>query len=197
MSYKNIVFIKLEKRLLNDHRWYIMSDSAQLIYIKLILLAAETYNKIPKNDNVLREALRSRLDLSEFTKCMQEIKENFPKLRENKHFMYFDEFEYKTNYIPKKEILRKSSGHPQHSVEEEEDKKKNKSKEDRYIIPPTYEMVSKYCLEQKNGINPQRFIDHYTASDWMRNKAKIKDWQACVRTWEQNSTPKKQSMNIL
>ena len=58
-------------------------------------------------------------------------------------------------------------------------------------------MVSKYCLEQKNGINPQKFIDHYTANAWMRGKNKIKDWQACIRTWERSDKPIKQGMNIL
>jgi len=70
MSYTNIVFVKLEKRLLNDPRWWTLSEPAQLIYIKLILLAAETYNKIPKNDEILRQALRSRLELQRFRECL-------------------------------------------------------------------------------------------------------------------------------
>lgn len=106
MPYTNIVFVKLEKRLLNDHRWFMMSESAQLIYIKLILLAAETNNKIPKNNpnmrifapdmrfenKALRQALRSKLDPSEFNKCIEEIKNNFPKFLSNKHYYYFKDF---------------------------------------------------------------------------------------------------------
>lgn len=126
MPYKNIVFIKLEKRLLNDHRWYMMSEMAQLIYIKMILLAAETYNKIPQNDLILKEALRSRLDLKEFEKCLKEIKENFPKFRSNKHFRYFSEFETKTNYIPSKETPRKARGLPKEGVYKEEEEEEDK-----------------------------------------------------------------------
>jgi hypothetical protein len=129
MPYKNIVFVKLEKRLLNDHRWYMLSEPAQLIYVKLILLAAETYNKIPLNDNVLREALRSRLDLKSFQDCLIEIETNFPKLRKNKHFRYFAEFETKTNYIPKREIPGKSLGLPKVGAEEEIEKEKEIEKE--------------------------------------------------------------------
>lgn len=130
MAYKNIVFVKLEKRLLNDYRWFTMSDKAQLIYVKLILLAAETYNKIPKNDNVLREALRCRLELKDFQNCLNEVKANFPKLKENKHFRYFDEFEHKTNYLPTKQSLSNRSAIAQQGAdkEEEEDKEKKKSK---------------------------------------------------------------------
>ncbi|RKY32665.1 MAG: hypothetical protein DRP74_02175 [Candidatus Omnitrophota bacterium] len=131
MPYKNIVFVKLEKRLLNDPRWWSMSEPAQLIYVKLILLAADTYNKIPKNDIVLRKALRSRLNLKSFQKCLKEIKNNFPKFKDNKHYCYFEEFETKTNYIPKREIPRKSLGFPKGGAdkdkEEEEDKDKEKN----------------------------------------------------------------------
>jgi uncharacterized phage protein (TIGR02220 family) len=133
MSYRNIVFVKLEKRLLNDYRWFTMSEPAQLLYIKLILMAAETYNKIPKNDIVLRSALRCTLEPSEFLKCLEEIKSNFPKLKENKHFMYFDEFESKTNFRTKedytRESLRTPQGLPECSVDKEEDKDKDKEED--------------------------------------------------------------------
>lgn len=52
------------------------------------------------------------------------------------------------------------------------------------FVPPTVEEVKAYCLERKNGIDPQAFVDHYTANNWMRGKTKISDWKACVRTWE-------------
>jgi hypothetical protein len=146
MAYKNIVFIKLEKRLLNDHRWYMMSESAQLIYIKLILLAAETYNKIPKNDEVLREGLRSRQDLETFKKCLEEIKQNFPKFKENKHFRYFGEFETKTNYIPKREIPSKSPAIAQHSVDKEIEEEIDKEEEEEESKSPA---IAKHSEEDK------------------------------------------------
>lgn len=129
MPYKNIVFVKLEKRLLNDPRWWTMSEQAQLIYIKLILLAAETYNKIPLNDNVLREALRSKLELKPFQEYLREVATNFPKLKQNKHFRYFAEFETKTNYIPKQEIPRKSQGLPKVVTDKDKEEDKDKEKE--------------------------------------------------------------------
>jgi len=131
VPYKNIVFVKLEKRLLNDHRWYMMSENSQLIYIKLILLAAETYNKIPQNDSTLREALRSRLEIEIFKNCLSEIELNFPKFKRNKHFRYFAEFENKTNYRHQRDYLGKSQGVPrvgaEKEKEEDKDKEKNKS----------------------------------------------------------------------
>lgn len=52
--------------------------------------------------------------------------------------------------------------------------------------PPSLEDVKTYCEERKNNVDPQTFLDHYQANGWMRGKTKIKDWQACVRTWEKN-----------
>lgn len=57
------------------------------------------------------------------------------------------------------------------------------------FTPPTVEEVAAYCQERANGISPNDFVNHYEANGWMRGKNKIKDWRACVRTWEKNSKP--------
>lgn len=54
------------------------------------------------------------------------------------------------------------------------------------FVVPTVEEVAAYCRERKNGVDAQRFVDHYTTNDWKRGKTAISDWQACVRTWESN-----------
>ena len=56
-----------------------------------------------------------------------------------------------------------------------------------HFIPPTVEEVQAYCQERGNDVDPQRFIDYYTANGWLVGKNKMKDWKACVRTWEKNS----------
>lgn len=68
------------------------------------------------------------------------------------------------------------------------DKINNKADKPPYkkFVPPTLEDVTAYCKERNNSIDPQKFIDHYTANGWVRGKTKIKDWKACVRTWEGN-----------
>ena len=53
--------------------------------------------------------------------------------------------------------------------------------------PPTVEEVVAYCAEQKNSVDPQQFVDFYTANGWVQGRGKpIKDWKAAVRTWERN-----------
>lgn len=55
------------------------------------------------------------------------------------------------------------------------------------FVAPTVEDVKEYCEERNNNIDAQHFVDHYTANGWMRGKTKIKDWKACIRTWEKNN----------
>ena len=50
--------------------------------------------------------------------------------------------------------------------------------------PPTVEEVAAYCQERQNGIDPEAFVTFYEGTNWFRGKTKIKDWKACVRTWE-------------
>ena len=65
------------------------------------------------------------------------------------------------------------------------------------FIPPAVEEVAAYCEERGNGINPQKFVDYYTSNGWMRGKTKIKDWRACVRTWEGKNNEKKGEKRVL
>lgn len=66
--------------------------------------------------------------------------------------------------------------------------KDNKKNNKTYTFkPPKVEEVKAYCEERKNSVNPEIFVDFYTASNWMRGKNKIKDWKACVRTWEKRN----------
>lgn len=52
------------------------------------------------------------------------------------------------------------------------------------FVPPSVADVAAYCAERNNGVDPQRFHDFYASKGWMVGKTKMKDWQACVRTWE-------------
>ena len=55
---------------------------------------------------------------------------------------------------------------------------------------PTVDEVLAYCLERKNGIDPQSFLDHYDSNGWMVGRTPMQDWKAAVRTWERRrATP--------
>ena len=61
---------------------------------------------------------------------------------------------------------------------------KSKSK---LFIKPTIDEIKNYCLERKNNVNAESFSNYYEARGWKLKGIQMKDWKACVRTWEQNN----------
>ena len=59
------------------------------------------------------------------------------------------------------------------------------------FVKPTIEEIRSYCGERDNTIDPDRFFNYYESNGWKVGKNPMKDWKACVRTWEQNN-PKPQ-----
>src|SRR3990167_5181379 len=66
-------------------------------------------------------------------------------------------------------------------VEETRRDKKRKEKKVGRFAPPSLQEVSNYCLERKNGISPQGFIDFYESKGWYVGKNKMVSWKAAVR----------------
>lgn len=57
---------------------------------------------------------------------------------------------------------------------------------------PSIEEVENYCKERNNKVNAQRFYDFYESKGWKVGSQPMKDWKACVRTWEaREETPRK------
>lgn len=87
------------------------------------------------------------------------------------------------------------------TVNQQQSKNDKKEKNDKNIssnedigqsrkrfVPPTLEEVKNYCDERQNCVDASSFIDYYSARGWELTKGrKVKDWKACVRTWERNS----------
>lgn len=56
------------------------------------------------------------------------------------------------------------------------------------FCPPTLEEIKTYCEERQNDVDAERFFDYYSANGWVQGKGTpIKDWKACIRTWEKSS----------
>ena len=51
---------------------------------------------------------------------------------------------------------------------------------------PTLQEVKEYCDERSNGVDPRKFIDFYESKGWVVGRSPMKDWKACVRTWEKS-----------
>lgn len=61
----------------------------------------------------------------------------------------------------------------------------NENEKSKRFTIPTLEEIQNYCNERQNIINPEYFLDYYTARDWkFNNGGKMKDWKATIRNWE-------------
>ena len=58
---------------------------------------------------------------------------------------------------------------------------------------PTLSQITQYCLERDNNVNAEQFYDYYESNGWKVGKNAMKDWKACVRTWERNEYRKPNS----
>ena len=68
----------------------------------------------------------------------------------------------------------------------------NKNKEikinNKLFKKPSVNDVELYCIERDNKIDAISFVNFYESKGWMVGKNKMKDWRACVRTWERNES---------
>lgn len=72
------------------------------------------------------------------------------------------------------------------------DNKKENIKRKKFV-KPTPEEIHQYCLERNNFVNWQQFYDFYESKGWKVGNQPMKDWKACVRTWERKNKDTKNS----
>lgn len=74
---------------------------------------------------------------------------------------------------------------------------KNEKNEKKLFIRPSLQEVEQYCTDRNNNINAQYFMSYYDAKGWMIGKNKVKDWKACIRTWELRNKKENKDKNKL
>ena len=157
-------WIKVYRNLLSNEQWVELTDSEKGQLVSIWILAADKDGTIPDSPKMIqRMAMLDTLpNLSKF------IELGFLSTTCQPH----DNQEIKPC--------------PQHDAPEEsrgEERRVEKRQSSRFT-PPVLEEVISYCRERKNNVEANNFLNHYEANGWMRGKNKIKDWKACVRTWE-------------
>lgn len=61
------------------------------------------------------------------------------------------------------------------------------------FVKPTIDEIREYCRERGNKVDADNFFDFYESKGWKVGNAPMKDWKACVRTWERNHKDDKKS----
>lgn len=90
---------------------------------------------------------------------------------------------------------------PKKANNKDKDKDKDKDisfppngvKENAHAHRPTVEEVAAYCRERGNSVDAERFVDFYASKGWKVGNQPMKDWKACVRTWERREDKPKQT----
>ena len=59
----------------------------------------------------------------------------------------------------------------------------NPPRQPQRLIPPTVEEVRAYAAQRGDFLDPEAFMDYYTANGWKVGRNPMKDWKAAVRTW--------------
>lgn len=145
-----------------------------------------------------------------------------PELRGNERFVFpgmrsqidRDIEKYNAKCARNRENGEKGGGHsppnaPERSrtppKDKDKDKEKDKDKDKDISFPPdgvkdsarahrpTVEEVAAYCRERGNRVDAERFVDFYASKGWKVGNQPMKDWKACVRTWERREGKPKQT----
>lgn len=118
----------METRLLNDHRFFTLSEADQLLFMKLLLISRSTNNKIPKEVKVLKALLRSNRNENDIISGIERLLSKFSKFRQDKYKYYFSGYDLRFgNKAPKLH----QNGTP--DEDEDIDKDKEEDKEEKFI----------------------------------------------------------------
>lgn len=59
------------------------------------------------------------------------------------------------------------------------------------FTPPTLEEIETYCRDRQNDVDPKKFYDYFTASDWVDSRGqKVRSWKQKIITWEGHTNKK-------
>lgn len=177
MKDRDVIWIKLYRRILEDYEWHNLSSDSKATLIELLLLASENNGELPGKEKI---AFRLRKDigfveeqLSLLTHWLQDVDKMLPSCeqdvplekrreREEKTYVRFDEFWNKL--LPKRRINRKGclEKWKKHGLDDEADK----------II--TWLGQMNMTQEWKDGYNPspEVIINQRRWEDGVTNKLK-------------------------
>jgi len=49
---------------------------------------------------------------------------------------------------------------------------------------PTIDEINNYCIERGNNIDAENFFNFYESKNWKIGSSSMKNWKACIITWE-------------
>ena len=194
-------FVKLHRRLLN-WEWY--SDlPVRVLFLHCLLKANFKDTKWKGQTIKAGQFITSIASLSRETALtQQQIRTALWKLKSTGEITNRATSRYSIitvnswNKWQSEQQAEQQSSNKQITTDEEYKEYKNIYRGIKLFQKPTIEEIKNYCLERKNSINPIQFFNYYEAKGWLIGKNQMKDWKACIRTWEQNQNKSKNNITI-
>ena len=196
-----IIYLKMQLLSLQDDGFLYFEGVEESFEQEIALIINENVEDVKLTiaflvaNNLLQEVEKGKYELIETRTCIgseTEKAELMRKLREKKNSEKLQDGNNVTNLLPN---VTKCYTEKEKEIELELELEKRNKKEKKFIVP-TIEEIKAYCLERQNSIDYQRFYDFYESKGWMVGKNKMKDWKACVRTWENNTKIAEQKNQI-
>lgn len=138
--------------------------------VRVVLMFLESCNLIEEND-------RNEFLLIEATENIGSESSSAERVRKFRQRQ--EALQCNTNVTASNEIVTID-------IEKDIREEKENNKKKKRFIPPTVEDVKAYCEERGNSIDAETFVNFYASKGWLVGKSPMKDWKACVRTWEKN-----------
>lgn len=210
MSDKKYYWLKLKRDFFKRHDIRIVESMPNgkdyiLFYLKLLCESVDHdgnlrfSEQIPYSEEMLATITNTNIDI--VRSAVHVFKQlNMMEVLDD-GTLYMNEIERligsETEWAEKKRAYRAKIGQSEDNVLALSDKSKSKRQiqsksKSNTFTPPTLDEVRAYCKERNSTVDAQRFIDYYTANGWVQGKGRkpIKDWKACLRTWEQRENSK-------
>lgn len=194
-------WVRIYRRVQDDKLWLFDKFSKGQAWIDMILLAAHAdkiflirgnevsvkRGQLAIAESTLSERWKwSRDKIRKFFKDLEKdgkIIQQKNRLISIYSIVNYDSFQT-TDQTTDQTTEKQQKNHKQECKELKEEKNISK---DPPFKEPTLEEVSDYCKQRGNSINPAKFIAYYESKGWKVGRSPMKNWKACIRTWEQNT----------
>lgn len=126
-----------------------LSQSSQLLFVKLLLLAGGSNNKTPSTPQVLRQLLHDKSSSTSIVKRIKEIQANYPKLVEKSGYLTFIGYEDRFG-----EWTQNRKGNRVLDVEVDKEEEKNKKLEIDIVKSGLEKAIDDFTLMRKQIKKP-------------------------------------------
>jgi hypothetical protein len=186
-------WIKIHRQIL-EWEWYSDNNSFR-VFMHLILTAnhkKKRYKGIElKAGSVITSrdilAYQTGLTVRQVRTALNKLKmTNELTIKTNSQGTVIEVVNYEKYQLQSSEMTNEGPTSDQQVTSNKKDKK-----ERSIFIPPNFNEILEYCMQNNVEVDANKFINFYESKGWMVGKNKMKDWKAAIRNW---SKPTQQEM---